>query len=516
MNWKKLLAIGLAAIQLGLSPASAKTAFIPKAYQTQQQVAGFSMYADLASVNTNSFTQIQAREAVFVNQNCSTFKITIGNVFRNAGGDITLPDATWRVGVFDPVAQTWATVNFGGSASTTLTSGQLATSDAFTFPVTKAGTYPNGKLLYLIKYVTYASAPANFPSGHFVATGGNFNEWGNSLSDKTRSGTFTAAIPAGGFNVVPVLAFTCQRTKTPVVAILGDSIGSDFANDTVTDYLSGFTSNALSLAGIPFINVGVSSLAMVSFMGSAQATLRARIYATMVAAGVTYCFNTLGTNDWAVSSGPQTAASLYALQLQLKSELAAFGIQLIPVTLQPRTNAANNGMNGSETQTFTQRPLYNANIIASNGVGYGYYDLAAQLQDSVNNNLWRTDLSKVTAVGINTAGGPGYVSNSILNLPNAVRVRITATAGAVSAVTLRRGGATATSFTTPAGAVSGFNGATSTGNSNVGGPSPGTGALFDLTTAAAGLDTVDGIHPGPTYHAWAQQDLTTQAPIVFH
>ena len=251
-------------------------------------------------------------------------------------------------------------------------------------------------------------------------------------------------------------------------------------------------------------------------MGSAQATLRARIYANMVAAGVTYCFNTLGTNDWAVSSGPQTAASLYALQLQLKSELAAFGIQLIPVTLQPRTNNTNNGMNGAETQTFTQRALYNANIISSNGVGNGYYDLAAQLQNVASPNFWRTDLSKVTAAAINAAGGPGYVSNSILNLPNAVRVRITATGGAVSAVTLRRGGATATSFTTPAAAVSGFNGATSTGNSNVGGAAPGTGALFDLTTTSAGFDSVDGIHPGPTYHAWAQQDLTVQAPLIFH
>jgi len=482
------------------------------AVNTFRQISGMVQYATQPVANGSSFTQVQSRKAFFVHKNGTNLKITIGNVLSAAAGDTALPDATWRVGLYDPLAAVYYPVNFAGSASILLTSGQIATSDEVAIPVTGGAAYPGGKLLYVIKYVTYATAPANFPASRYVATGGDLNEWGNSLTDKTRSGAWTFSRPAGSFDLAPVLAISVRRAASPVVAILGDSISSDFSGDTLNDYVTGYTANAFALAGIPTVNVGVSSLSLTTFMGAGYAAKRARIYSVMVAAGVTHCYCPLGTNDWPAL---QTAAQLYANYLLLKAELDAFGIKLIPATLQPRTNATNNGQNGSETNTFTERATFNANIIASNGVGYGYYDLAAVLQDSVTPNFWRTDLRKVTAVAIN-AGGANYAAVDLLNLPSAIRIQATTvSAGSVATATLRRGGAFLVDPTNPVASIDGLSNAASS-QWSTGGLTAGSGANFTLTTAAAGFDSTDGVHPGPTYHAYAQQDLASKAPIIFN
>lgn len=468
-----------------------------------QQVSGLVQFPNRTVANTNSYTQIQIRKSFFLYKSVRKLKFVVANALCTAGNDIAMPDVTVRLGLFDPETSTYYPVRFNGNAAITLVSGQVATTDEVSVPLFAGATRTAGKKLFLIKYLVYASAPANFPGASLIMTGADYNEWGNSLTDKTGSGSFTAAVPAGTWDLFPAIAIVGDvASRHAVVNILGDSISSDGASDTQLDYYAGWASHALADAGIPYINTGVSSQTLLSWRNS-FANRRAMHIANMIAAGVTHVFCPLGTNDIGVG---QTGAQLYANQVSTRDLLAPYGIKLIPTTLQPRTNAANNAVPAGETNTFTERAAYNALVIANNGVGDGYFGLAAISEGSAN--LWRTDLNKPSGIAVN-AGGSGYTANDLIYLPYGNRVRVsTVSGGAITALTVRRAGGFASAPSNPVAQLESLKAA-------IAGGAGGVGATFDLTNTGAGSDTGDGIHPGPAVHSFWQHNFAAAAPALF-
>lgn len=471
-----------------------------------QQVAGHCQFPSRAVANPSGYTQYQGRKSFFLYRDVTDLRFTIGNLLSTGPALTALPTATVRLGLFDPATSIHYPVTFnGGAASVTLANAAMATSDPVAF-VGAGGPGTSGKKLMLIKYVTWATAPANLPAQSAPLSSFDYNEWGASLTDKTAGGTWTAARPAGAFDIFPALAITgTTAARGPVVGVLGDSISSDSASDASTDYNAGYATSALADLAVPHVNIGISSLSLAVFLSGGHDAKRALLYQLLSTAGVTHLLDCLGTNDWAV---PRTSAQLAADKLILKGQMAALGIRHLPITLQPKTNAANTGQNGAETATFVQRDLFNAQMMAANGTGDGVLDLASAVQSPGDPRLWRTDLLRLASVAV-TSGGTGHGVNDIHYLANGIRLRpTTVSGGAVTAVALRRTGGFVVAPASPAALLETLK------DSAIGGGAGGTGVTYALTTTAAGLDVDDGIHPKSAYHSMMQTRAASDLPAL--
>jgi hypothetical protein len=485
-----------------------RSVVVSAAAAVRRAVTGRTQIPSAAVTNTNSYTDIQANTIYHLLKDVTDISIVVGNVFRSVP-DATLaglPTVVGSYGLWDTVTNTLiAPFTFSGAATVTMTAGQMFESDILTF------NKPAGTTVEVRRLHRYATAPASFPaSKHAIGQGREFNEWGNGLTDKTASGSLTAARPAGSADPIPLLAVKGTSVNNPkVVCISGDSITSDSANDTGLPMYLGYANIGLTDANIPTVNIGISSQALfglVATTGSSPANM-AIFKQLMQMAGVTHVFMALGGNDWANN---RTDVQLDADMATYKGILDPLGIKLIPATLPPKTNAANTTYSGTEVNTWTRRAAWNARLISNNGVGYGYYNLAAVVQDPANNNIWRTDVLQVSAVPTISAGGTGWASSDELEFgTGGTRIQVTATGGVVTAVpSVRRpGGYLSANF--PSGPVSPSR-MFRAGIYNAG----GTGATFTFASAAAPLP-VDGIHPPPAYHGLLARDFAAVAPTLF-
>ena len=476
----------------------------------RRAVTGRTQIPTVAVANTNSYTDAQASTIYHPLMAVTDLSIVIGNLFRSTPDVLmnTLPTFVGSYGLWDTASNTLiGQFTFSGASTVSVAGGQIIESDPITV---SRSAYQAFEIRRLHRYAT---APANFPANHHViGAGREINEWGNGITDKTVSGSLTFARPLGSFDPIPLLAVkgTAPGGNTKVVCISGDSISSDNSNDTNLPMYTGYANIGLTDANIPTINIGISGQSLNGLLNTTNSATNMAIYKQLMQiAGVTYLYCPLDSNDWA--SG-QTDTQLYNNQLVLKAILDPIGVKLVPATAQPRTNSGNTTYNGTETNTFTRRAAYNATIKSNNGVGYGYYDLAAVTQDATNNNLWRSDVLTVTAVPtLNAGGGPSYAQSDELEFgTGGTRIQISVTSGvATAASSIRRpGGYTTATF--PSGAVA----PTRMWRGGVYNISGATGATFTFASAAA-TPTADGIHPNPPVHGVIARDFSTWAAANF-
>lgn len=278
----------------------------------------------------------------------------------------------------------------------------------------------------------------------------------------------------------------------------------------------GWATGGLFDANIPYINLGATSLSLniITGMGGNAAavagarTLRASLFKPLIAGGATHLLVPLGTNDFA---NGQTGAQVYQSMQLLGNELGAMGIKVIPCTLQPRTASNGTSLPAGEPNTFTNRQSLNALIVANNGVGYGYYDLAAVTQNSGATDAWRTDLRTATGLTI-TNGGSGYAASDYVYLPYGAGGNISSvSAGAITALYVPSLGAWTTD---PSGPVSPIKVLGNTPSTN-GALSLGTGATFTFTGITSASPTADGVHPSATVTRYVRQDFSAKAAKIF-
>ncbi|MFO1055947.1 MAG: SGNH/GDSL hydrolase family protein [Dongiaceae bacterium] len=222
------------------------------------------------------------------------------------------------------------------------------------------------------------------------STTGSGQEEGNSLPDKTRSGS----IPNVGtaYSFLPPLAVTAEPADPAgcaAIGILGDSIAVG-ANDSSRTEYRGFAQRALANRW-GWINLAEAGYALGSYSNTAL-----RQWRWHAMPGLTHVFTNLGTND--LGAG----AALGIMQTNLRTiahSLDGLGIRLIPATLAPRTNAGNSGPRASDpAAAWATRRSYNA-WLRGNPTGHGFVDLAA-VTESGATGLWRTDLGPPSTDGI--------------------------------------------------------------------------------------------------------------------
>lgn len=474
--------------------------------RVRRQVTGRSAFpASSRNVsNASANTQVQQSHQFVLTEDTSDFVITQGNFYRSSQTATALnglSTVTIRMAIWDGVT-TYPIFWHNGSRDMALEPGAVAS----TAPVVVKGA--KGQRLWLIRWMRWATAPANFPAATVVAnTGTEVNEMGTALTDRTTNYGQFFTRTVGNYAILPPLAITGTQAPGPVVAILGDSIASDGTNDVPTDDPDlGWAQGGLADAGIPYVNLGTSSLALSHVMASKAA--RAQLFSGFPAAGVTHMMLALSTNDWA---NGVSAAQLLAWHNQLKSELDPMGVRVIPVTSPPKT--AGNTATAAEVNTFAQRAIFNASLRTNNGLGYGYYDLAAITQNPTDANSWRQDVRAATGITL-TSGGSGYAAGDVLLLPGGGNVSVSTVDGA-GAITAIFGATVFGGWTTdPTGPVSPYRVALHGGTTGAA-PTNGTGATFTYTGVAGVAPTSDGTHPANAVTRLIRQDFTPKAPAIF-
>lgn len=477
----------------------------------RRQVATRASFPSSARLFTNSSsnTQVQQTMSIQITDDSEDFVFTWGNFNRPSPSSTALSGLstiTVRAGLYDGV-NTYPIFWPNGSRDMVLEPGAWADSRPVMYKAVK------GQRMLLVWRITWATAPASFPGSCTIANYSvDVSEWGTALTDRTTNYASNTMFTrqAGNYAVLPPIGITATGKARPVVGILGDSISSDSVNDFTSDSIdTGWAAGGLGDAGIPYVQLGTSSLLMTNIASST--VLRSQLFTAIAAAKVTHLLLPLGTNDWA--SG-RTAAAVLADANTIRNDLKPLGVKVIPITLQPKTDSTNTTNASGETNTFAQRALYNAAIISGNGLGDGYYDLASITQSTANNNLWRTDLRTLSGVPTIATGGTGYTQNDVFELPGGVTTTaVTVASGVVTALSSLSGTGLGGFVVAPTGttqtAVRQYPGAIRAAGVT------GTGLTLTYPADAAATPTPDGTHPSAATTRWIRQNFAVAAPALF-
>lgn len=206
-----------------------------------------------------------------------------------------------------------------------------------------------------------------------VALGYDTNARGVDLADGTL-GTMPTSISTYGVIFPPWAVIGATATAGPAVLAIGDSNRS-------------WSTSGLAGASIRYINLGADGYTLDGFMSP---------YPRLIGveeAGITHALVTIGGGDVTAGAGSQT---LIGRAVAARTILERYGVKAVMATTPPKTNAANTQVNSASIWTAIQG--YNDYLRASNGVGYGYFDLFDQWGNR-ETGLWRSDLGTPTDDG---------------------------------------------------------------------------------------------------------------------
>lgn len=338
----------------------------------------------------NTAQEFNSFQSVTITEDCTDLDFTFANFAANASApgqtDAGPSTLTLRVGArVVGVATTYPLFSQRGGRDIVMEPDE----DATTKPI--PGPFKKGDVVMLQVYGRYASIPANWPvsTGMWQSRGDEVAEFGTNLTDHSlRTSTIGGAVHSSNWAICPpievrgrVLTNTNKR-----LALFGDSIATSGANDSGSGGYIGFFQRAVA-ANYGFVNLGASGYGVTAFMTSSRAA-RMRKYRALAESGITHAFTNWVTNDLSGAASAAVVTTILTNLNALRDELLAFGIKLIVMTCCPRTNTNNDGVNAADNAgAWGYRRTFNDAIRASNGVGFGYFDLALYTQDPVNLSL---------------------------------------------------------------------------------------------------------------------------------
>lgn len=330
--------------------------------------------------------QLRARKHHVLSSDTSSLKIAVGN-FRlidtssnelGSGGTSTISASVeYPAGVYTQIA-------FGGSPTITVASGGVAWSD-----------YTAGDLAI--------PAGATFWIRQFIENpvGVLFNPWRNSaagdlvqvaasgLTDTTMGGTITSS---GDYSHPPLLII--GQTEAASVCVIGDSKAHGYLD----------TAESTSAAGpglrgeicksfpdtLPFLNMATGG--MRANLWATEATSRKQLLAPF-----SHYVIQLGHNDFMISG--DSAATVQAnIEAIIAEILVANPAAKITISTPGHKSASTSGNWISDADQTTSggnaaRVTYCGTVRASGVAGQnnGFFEVAAQLESTLNNGLWKSD-----------------------------------------------------------------------------------------------------------------------------
>lgn len=236
---------------------------------------------------------------------------------------------------------------------------------------------PNIGATVLRMHGIWDSAPASIPIANGAmgdaAPGYDSNTRGIDLADATL-GTMPTSINTFGVIFPPWAVIGATATPGPAVLAIGDSNRS-------------WSTSGLAGATVRFINLGADGYTLDGFMAPYPRLLG------IEEAGISHALVTIAGGDVTAGAGAQT---LIGRAVAARTILERYGIKAVMATTPPKTNAANTQVNSVSIWNAVRD--YNEYLRASNGVGYGFFDLFDQwgIRET---GLWRSDLGTPTDDG---------------------------------------------------------------------------------------------------------------------
>lgn len=339
----------------------------------------------------NSQGMLQNNAGVAIKDGTLRLKFVNGHTDLAGGGYmVNAPACSYQVGVSPKVANgsvangSRTLLTFGGQTTYAATAGEEFWSD----PITFGSDMAIGDLFRVNVYADFVTAPPVVPAANYNATSNEYDLSEGAVSGLASKATSTGK-PASRISPKRIL-MPCTMTGEPVggarvrkgILLIGDSITSG-ADDTATG-LRGFAqkgvSAPLSTVSNTWVQASTEGYAYVTMM--ADANRRRLTLSPADGCNVAVCF--LNVND--IRSG-QSSAQIRANMVTLKSALAAKGVsRLIVSTCFTNTNGSNGDPGGG---IWTRLNQLNADIIANNGIGDGYFDINAITRDPANPNQWK-------------------------------------------------------------------------------------------------------------------------------
>lgn len=327
----------------------------------------------------NSRNMVRNRTGVAVND----VILGMGNFFANgATTEAGTTPVKYRIAL-QIVGVQRVEVLWGGVNEITVAPGVAVFSDPMHFDL----DIPDNTAINVIVYAEYDTAPARLHTS-LSPTADDANEGSTTaITDKHMSGTISGRVVARTlFTPLGLYARAPGRTK-PSILDIGDSVAAG-ANDS-TAGTNGFIQRALNM--YPITHVAMSGYSYsAAWASSASTDLLRKLSPVRDSESYDYATVCLGGND--VLSGG-VAATIASRMSGMGTYLATRGMKMIPMTGMPRTNNTNDGPYGSDaagamTQYINLRQL----IIDGNGVGNGYFDRMAAVQQAGDMTRWDNTL----------------------------------------------------------------------------------------------------------------------------
>lgn len=258
------------------------------------------------------------------------------------------------------------------------------------FGITRFGTEIAKNTALSIQYrVIFDAAESSVYAGEQNNAVHN-NEYGSGLTDRTMSDSWSASDPSLQVLMPPNLVLgLVPRTQCPAFGIIGDSIYAVGTSDAFGFGDYGGLQRALRSLNYSYVNSGGGGLPLLYyFHGDAgYQAAKAKTFNAMLP-HITHMVVGLGTNDIDQS---QTDTQICNNLVSLQQELDAYGITMIPLTVTPRTNAANTTYFTGEGETeWANRRNLNDKIRNLQCGNRFYIDMAEVTQDETNINLWKS------------------------------------------------------------------------------------------------------------------------------
>lgn len=179
----------------------------------------------------------------------------------------------------------------------------------------------------------------------------------------------------------PIIIAEALR-PTARVFVLTDSIGVGSGDDNETPPYYGWVAKGLGNE-LPWYNAGQEGLSLHSVLSRPEEYRSARL-ALLDRMGITHVFAPIGTNDLREN---RSAAQIFEDLRNLQEICDALPLRpkVIPATVWPRTNVTNDEVVAGGGATRTE---LNVALRVANGIGNGFFDAAAVVEDPARSSFW--------------------------------------------------------------------------------------------------------------------------------